>query len=71
MDTKELIIKELEETSQAVLDEVLDFLQFLKAKKQQEQLEHQEDLEAIRTAREDVESEGTVSWDLLKQELDL
>ncbi|NEP79284.1 MAG: DUF2281 domain-containing protein [Okeania sp. SIO3C4] len=39
MKTKELLIKEVENTPDFILQEVWDFLQFLKAKYQQEQLE--------------------------------
>lgn len=39
MNTKELIIQEIENIPEFLLDEVLDFLQFVKAKYQQEKLE--------------------------------
>ncbi|NEQ74181.1 MAG: DUF2281 domain-containing protein [Okeania sp. SIO2C9] len=39
MKTKELLIKEVENSPDFILQEVWDFLQFLKAKYQQEQLE--------------------------------
>ncbi|NET46698.1 hypothetical protein [Okeania sp. SIO2B3] len=39
MKTKELLIKEVENSPDLILQEVWDFLQFLKAKYQQEQLE--------------------------------
>ena len=39
MHLKELIIKELDQSSEWLLAEVLDFLKFLKAKSQQETLE--------------------------------
>ncbi|NEP63875.1 MAG: DUF2281 domain-containing protein [Symploca sp. SIO2G7] len=39
MHLKELIIQELDQTSELLLAEVLDFLQFLKAKYRQEMLE--------------------------------
>ena len=39
MNNKELIIQEIENIPEFLLDEVLDFLQFVKAKYQQEKLE--------------------------------
>lgn len=39
MTTKDLIIQEVENMPDFLLDEVLDFLQFVKAKYQQEKLE--------------------------------
>ncbi|NER23726.1 MAG: DUF2281 domain-containing protein [Symploca sp. SIO1C2] len=39
MHLKELIIQELDQTSELLLAEVLDFLKFLKAKSRQEMLE--------------------------------
>lgn len=39
MNAKKLIIQEIEHAPEFLLEEVLDFLQFLKAKYQQEKLE--------------------------------
>jgi hypothetical protein len=39
MNTKNLLIQELEQVPEPILEEVLDFLRFLKAKKIQETLE--------------------------------
>ena len=39
MDTKELLIQEIEKSPDFILQEVWDFLQFLNAKYQQEKLE--------------------------------
>ena len=39
MNAKDLIIQEMEQVSEALLEEVLDFLRFLKAKEMQERLE--------------------------------
>lgn len=39
MTAKDLIIQEVENMPELLLDEVLDFLQFIKAKYQQEKLE--------------------------------
>jgi hypothetical protein len=71
MDTKDLIIQELEHTSEPLLEEVLDFLRFLKAKREQEQLENQADLEDARAALEEAKREGTISLADLKHELGL
>jgi len=38
MSKKELLLKEIEEISEPILDEVIDFVQFLKAKTMQEDL---------------------------------
>ncbi|MBD2082818.1 DUF2281 domain-containing protein [Leptolyngbya sp. FACHB-17] len=71
MNTKELLLREIEQAPDPILDEVLDFLRFLRAKQQQEALENQEDLEEARAVLEEVEREGTVSWESLKSELGL
>ena len=41
MNTKNLLIQEIEQVPEPILDEVLDFLRFLKAKHEQEKLEMQ------------------------------
>jgi hypothetical protein len=71
MDTKELIIRELEAVSEPLLGEVLDFVRFLKMKQEQERLEDQEDLEDARAAIAEAEEHGTISLEAFKQELDL
>jgi hypothetical protein len=38
MSKKELLLKEIEEVSEPILDEVIDFIQFLKTKTMQENL---------------------------------
>ena len=38
MSKKELLLKEIEEVSEPILDEVIDFVQFLKTKTMQENL---------------------------------
>jgi len=38
MSKKELLLKEIEEISEPILDEVIDFIQFLKTKTMQENL---------------------------------
>lgn len=71
MDTKEILIHELEETSEAMLDQVLSFLRFLKAQQAQAALEDQQDLEDARAALAEAEIEGTISLEAFKQELGL
>ena len=71
MDTKSLLIQEIEQTPELILDEVLDFLRFLKAKQGQEKLEIQADLEDARAALEEAQQYGTTSLADLKQELGL
>lgn len=39
MNKKQLLAKEIEDIPEAILEEVLDFVQFLKRKRSQEQLE--------------------------------
>lgn len=71
MNTKDLLIQELEQVPEPILDEVLDFLRFLKAKHDQEKLELQIDLEDARAALKEAREEGTISLEDLKQELGL
>ncbi len=65
MNTKQIIIQELEETPEAVLVEVLDFLRFLKAK------EDKADVDDARAALEEAAVAGTISLHDLKRELGL
>ena len=71
MNTKDLLLQEIEQTSEPILDEVLDFLRFLKAKHEQEKLELQADLEDARAALKEAQEQGTTSLADLKQELGL
>lgn len=71
MDTKSLLIQEIEQTPELILDEVLDFLRFLKAKQGQEKLEIEADLEDARAALEEARQHGTTPLADLKQELGL
>lgn len=71
MDTKSLLLQEIEQTPEPILDEVLDFLLFLKAKKEQQELEIQADLEDARAALAEAKQHGTTSLADLKQELGL
>lgn len=71
MNTKDLLLQEIEQTSEPILDEVLDFLRFLKAKHEQEKLELQADLEDARAALKEAQEQGTTSLADLKLELGL
>lgn len=61
MDTKYLLLQEIEQTPEPILDEVLDFLRFLKAKQDREELENKADLEAARNALDEAKQYGTTS----------
>ena len=71
MNTKDLLLQEIEQTSEPILDEVLDFLRFLKAKHEQEKLEFQADLKDACAALKEAQEQGTTSLADLKQELGL
>lgn len=71
MNTKDLLLQEIEQTSEPILDEVLDFLRFLKAKHEQEKLELRADLEDARAALKEAQEQGTTSLADLKLELGL
>ena len=71
MNTKDLLLQEIEQVSEPILDEVLDFLRFLKMKYEQEKLEIQADLENARAALKESKEQGTTSLADLKQELGL
>jgi hypothetical protein len=71
MDTKELLIQEIDQAPEPLLSEVLDFLRFLKAKQLQSDLEDQADLEEARLALHEVQVEGPVSWESLKSQIGL
>ena len=71
MNTKELLLQEIEQVPEPILDEVLDFLRFLKAKNEREKLEMQTDLEDARAALKEAQEQGTTSLADLKQELGL
>ena len=78
-DIKRSLIQEIEQTSDYVLSEVLDFLLFVKAKHSQDDLnmnvdnyeavEDYEDLADANAALASIDSEGTISWDTLKAEI--
>ena len=71
MDTKDLIMQELEATSEPLLNEILDFVRFLKIKQIQELRENQEDLEDSKQALLEAEKKGTISLEEFKKELGL
>ena len=66
MTPKEKLIQELENVSEPLIVEVLDFLQFLQLKEQDAA-----DIDDARAALATVATEGTVSWDELKAETGL
>ncbi len=80
-DIKRSLIQEIEQTSDYVLSEVLDFLLFVKAKHSQdglnmnvdnyEAVEDYEDIADAKAALVSIDSEGTISWDTLKAEIGL
>lgn len=59
MNTKDLLIQEIEQVPEPILDEVLDFLRFLKTKHEQKKLESQADKEDARAALEEAKEEDT------------
>ena len=67
MTLKELLLQELDDASEPVMVEVLDFLRFLKTK----QTEDTTDLIEARAALATVANEGTISWEELKAEAGL
>lgn len=71
MNTKELLLQEIEQVPEPILDELLDFLRFLRAKNEQEKLDLQADLEDARAALKEAQEQGTTSLADLKQELGL
>lgn len=71
MNTKDLLLQEIEQVPEPILDEVIDFLRFLKAKHEQEKLETQIDLEGARVALKEVKEQATTSLADLKHELAL
>ena len=80
-DVRRSLIQEIEQTSDHVLNEVLDFLLFVRAKHSQDGLninagsyetdEDYEDIEDAKAALVSIDSEGTISWDTLKAEIEL
>ena len=71
MNTKDLIIQELEATPEPLLNEILDFVRFLKIKQVWELQETHEDLEDSKQVLLEAEEKGTISLEELKNELGL
>ena len=71
MSTKDLIIQELEETSEPLLTQVLNFVRFLKFKHIQEIRENQEDLDDSYESLKEAQEKGTISLEAFKEELGL
>jgi len=71
MNTKEIIIQEIEEITEPLLTEILDFVRFLKVKQLQEEQENQQDLEDARLALMEAKEKGTISLEDFKLELGL
>ena len=71
MNTKETIIQEIEEITEPLLTEILDFVRFLKVKQLQEERENQQDLEDARVSLGEAKEIGTISLKDFKQELGL
>ena len=66
MNTKDLILQELEETSEPLLNEILDFVRFLKIKQTQEATENQQDLDDSYQALIEAKEKGTISLEVFK-----
>ena len=71
MNIKDLIIQELEATSEPLLNEILDFVRFLKIKQVRELQETHKDLEDSKQALSEAKEKGTISLEELKNELGL
>ena len=80
-DVRRSLIQEIEQTSDHLLSEVLDFLLFMRAKHSQDGLsinagsyetdEDYKDIKDAKAALASIDSEGTISWDTLKAEIGL
>ncbi len=80
-DVRRSLIQEIEQTSDHLLSEVLDFLLFVRAKHSQDGLniiassdetdEDYEDIADAKAALASIDSEGTISWETLKAEIGL
>jgi hypothetical protein len=80
-DIRRSLIQEIEQTSDYVLSEVLDFLLFVRSKHSQDGLninagiyeadKDYEDIEDAKDALASIDSEGTISWETLKAEIGL
>jgi hypothetical protein len=80
-DVRRSLIEEIEQTSDYLLGEVLDFLLFVRAKHSQDPLNinidsdetnlDYEDIADAKAALASIDSEGTISWEALKAEIGL
>ena len=80
-DVRRSLIQEIDQTSDYVLSEVLDFLLFVRAKHSQDGLNisagnyeadvDYEDIADAKAALASIDSEGTISWETLKAEIGL
>ena len=61
MNTKDLIIQELEATPEPLLNEILDFVRFLKVKQTQEAIEDRQDIEDSQQALIEAAKKGTIT----------
>ncbi|MEM9091246.1 MAG: hypothetical protein AAGC93_21210 [Cyanobacteria bacterium P01_F01_bin.53] len=67
MTVKELLLKELEDITDPLLVEVLDYLRYLKFR----QAEDTDDLREARAALAEAKQEGTISWEDVKAQAGL
>jgi nucleotide-binding universal stress UspA family protein len=70
MTAKEKLLHVIEQTPEPLLTEALHYLEYLIERHLDEQ-EEEEDLQDLKTIREEIASEGTVPWSKVKQELGL
>ena len=69
MDTKTTLLQEIESVPDDLLEQVLDFVQFLKYKQATEQEELQQDLADARAAMKETKQHGTISLADFREEL--
>ena len=66
-DVRRSLIQEIEQTSDYLLGEVLDFRLFVRAKHSQDETDiDYEDIADAKAALASIDSEGTISWETLK-----
>ena len=70
MTAKEKLLHVIEQTPEPLLTEALHYLEYLIERHLDEQ-EEEEDLQDLKTIREEIAAEGTVPWRQVKQELGL
>ena len=71
MNTKDLIIQELEATPEPLLNEILDFVRFLKIKQTRKAIEDRQDIEDSKQASIEAKKKGTISLEDFRKELGL